>query len=486
MAGRKARRGSRTVSPFRASGQVSTARAYAGVTGPASAEDDTSAVSLGLEFYTTANGTVTQIHFWQPATGGSTATRTVGIYAVSTGALVQASETLTVTGSGWQTKTLTTPVPITAFTRYKAVVYHPAGSYAATGAFYSTGPGAANLVTGALIIPNNANSTLGQGTYNYATGISYPNGTFGSGNYWADVTVSTSGSASVTTFPASLLNASNTGIAKWGLVGADLPLYTGSNVPANGTVIHRKKIPFMLCLNQGNITVSECLIQPTASDSTAAVTTMDQNTFTITPSTITVRDCEIDGSLLPEVDRARTTGFMGIANVTGCYIHDVASGLAYMTVGGQLDGLLEGNYVTGLFPYGDPNTTGNHCDGLTIRDFTNSVRSNRVAIVRNNRINCFNNNATGALFLQTSSGDINNVTVEGNLLEGSGWLCGLEAISGHTYSNIVANDNRFAFQVGVAYGITEVTGGPGWATWTNNYRYDSASNNGQGAPVGRP
>jgi hypothetical protein len=144
---------------------------------------------MGVEFYVAADSSITKIHFWQPATNADTSTRTVGICTVSGGTLIQ-SETLTVTGSGWQTKTLTNPVPVTAGVRYKAVVYHPAGRYVATSDYYSTGAGSTDLVAGTLTVPNQTNATApGQGTYNYATGVSFPASMYASTNYWVDVTV---------------------------------------------------------------------------------------------------------------------------------------------------------------------------------------------------------------------------------------------------------------------------------------------------------
>jgi hypothetical protein len=174
------------------SGPVVTARAYEFASPPLTATADAGPLSLGTEFYVTTTGIVTQIHFWQATSGADASARTVGIYTVSTGTLVQATETLTVAGAGWQTKTLAIPVPVTANVRYKAVVYHPVGAYASTSAYYSTGPGGVDLFTGALTVPSQGNATSpGQSTYNYASNISYPTSMFGSSNYWIDLTVAT-------------------------------------------------------------------------------------------------------------------------------------------------------------------------------------------------------------------------------------------------------------------------------------------------------
>lgn len=66
--------------------------------------------------------------------------------------------------------------------------------------------------------------------------------------------------------------------------------------------------------------------------------------------------------------------------------------------------------------WGDPATTGNHSDGFTVRDFP--AGPGRLLIVRNNRIDCDSGNDTGAFFVQTYGGNIDNVAASGNLLEG--------------------------------------------------------------------
>jgi hypothetical protein len=51
---------------------------------------------------------------------------------------------------------------------------------------------------GPLAVPSNAAATGNkQGTFNYATGISFPNTTFGAANYWVDVTVVTTAAPAV-------------------------------------------------------------------------------------------------------------------------------------------------------------------------------------------------------------------------------------------------------------------------------------------------
>jgi hypothetical protein len=199
--------------------------------------------------------------------------------------------------------------------------------------------------------------------------------------------------------------------------------------------------------------------------------TTDYNTFKIAPATVTIRDSEIDGSLLSDYLAAWATGFIGVANLQRNYIHDVGSGIGLMNTGNKLSSIVEGNYVTGLQAWGDPGTNGNHSDGFTIRDFDATNTPSRSLIVRNNRINCSSGSDTGAFFIQ-ASGNISNVTAEGNLLEGRGYQLGLEdGDPPNTYSNLRLINNRFS---DTGWGAGYVSGGPGWAEQSKNYINDQS------------
>ena len=132
-----------------------------------------------------------------------------------------------------------------------------------------------------------------------------------------------------------------------------------------------------------------------------------------------------------------------------------------------------------MIGYGNPATDGNHSDAFTIRDFAGT---NRQAIIRNNRFDCDSVNATGALFLQPYAGKINNVIIDGNLLEGNGYQLALEQHN-NGYTNVKATNNRFS---GTGYGATYRTGGEGWTQWTANHLYTATATNGIGKTVTQP
>jgi hypothetical protein len=279
--------------------------------------------------------------------------------------------------------------------------------------------------------------------------------------------------------PGWKVTASNTGLAPFGLSCSSLPVYTGSTKPAAGSVISQKRILTSLNLSAGDITIEKSCVQPTtAGQGLPLLGTMDYNNFSITPRTVTIRDSEIDGSLLGSRLSALVTGFIGIADLQNNYIHDVGSGIGIMNAGPKLSGVIEGNYVTKLRAWGDPRTDGNHSDGFTVRDF--SAAAGRQLIVRNNRFDCNSGNDTGALFIQTYSGNIDNVVIEGNLLEGATYQLVLGAGYGHHYSNMSAINNRMS---GTGYGAGYVADGPGWSSQSGNAINDPSQPDNRGRAV---
>lgn len=89
------------------------------------------------------------------------------------------------------------------------------------------------------------------------------------------------------------------------------------------------------------------------------------------------------------------------------------------------------------------------------------------------------------MFIQTFAGDIRNVTLSGNLFHTMAWNLPLEAAYGNTYSNMQAINNRFVVPPG-GFGVAYVTGGPGWAVWSENHRYDASAPDGKGMVAGPP
>lgn len=169
---------------------ITTYRALSGLTPPNGSSNDSDTYTLGVEFTVSAPCTLTQIHFWQPSSGTvSTATRTVGIWtntSSTAGDLIGTTESLPVSGAGWQTKTFSTPKALVPGVVYTAGIFHPAGQYVSTSGFFSS----TGVTSGPITYPSNSASMGGQMKFStVTTEISFPGNTFNSSNYWIDLTV---------------------------------------------------------------------------------------------------------------------------------------------------------------------------------------------------------------------------------------------------------------------------------------------------------
>ena len=209
---------------------------------------------------------------------------------------------------------------------------------------------------------------------------------------------------------------------------------------------------------------------------------MNNNTLAIASQKVVIKNSEIDGSKLDTESAAWATGFMGVGDLQSNYFHHLGSGIAVMHSGETENMTIERNYVTDLVAWGNPATTGNHTDAFTVRDFTDAARSDRALVIRNNRFNAHSGNDTGALFVQSYSGRIDNVRIEGNLLEGLGYQLGLNQLN-HPYSNLRAVNNRFS---GTGFGATYAQRGEGWTQWEGNYLYSATATDKKGTLVGEP
>lgn len=283
------------------------------------------------------------------------------------------------------------------------------------------------------------------------------------------------------------LNASNTGLGRLGLRCGELPVYTGGIKPASGTVIFRKQIRSVLDLSAGNIVIDQSCIRPTSAyRGMPLIGTTDYNNCCVpTKSAVTIRDSEIDGSLIDTVTVNGSCAFLGIGDLVRNYIHDMGSGICFYYTGDQLSARAEGNYVHRLRAWGDAATSGSHNESFTIRDFPTDVNPSRTMKVVNNRLDSSSGNDTGAFFINTYMDDIDNVYVIGNLLEGNGYQLILTADYGHIYGRSMhAVDNRFS---GTGYGPAWVDGlSYGWSEWQGNFINDPSQPNHEGRMVEAP
>jgi hypothetical protein len=193
---------------------------------------------------------------------------------------------------------------------------------------------------------------------------------------------------------------------------------------------------------------------------------------------VTIMDSDIDGSLVNDTMIYADAAVRGVANLYRNNIFGSGTGIAVFGSSAMPNVVIEGNYVHDLRAgmYGNP-AQQSHNESATIRSFNgNSL------VFRNNRLISKSGSDSGALFIQAWAGPIKNVSVEGNYLDSFGWDLPLEA-NANGYSNMSANNNRFGKS---GYGAGYVTGGSGWAQWTNNYWYDATKTDAIGAAVSKP
>jgi hypothetical protein len=142
---------------------------------PATASvNDPDAIELGMAFIPSTAGTVRGVRFHKGS--GNTGTHTGSLWSADGTRLAQVTFT-NETASGWQTATFDAPVPVVAGTTYVVSYHAPNGHYSASPSYFST-----PRVVGPLTAPSGNN-----GRYRYGSGGGFPNGSWGSTNYFVDV-----------------------------------------------------------------------------------------------------------------------------------------------------------------------------------------------------------------------------------------------------------------------------------------------------------
>jgi methionine-rich copper-binding protein CopC len=141
------------------------------------AENDGTALELGVRFTPSVNGYLTGVKFYKGT--GNTGTHTGTLWS-STGTPLATGTFTGESSTGWQTLDFSSPVHVTAGTEYIATYYAPNGHYAADGNYFRYQP----LVNAPLTAPK-ATESAGNGVYRVGAG--FPNQTYNGGNYYVDV-----------------------------------------------------------------------------------------------------------------------------------------------------------------------------------------------------------------------------------------------------------------------------------------------------------
>ncbi|SFA77581.1 protein of unknown function [Rhizobium sp. NFR07] len=144
---------------------------------PASNEDDSRSVELGMKFVASTRGEVTGVRFYKGIQDTGVHT---GSLWTSTGTLLATVTFSGETVSGWQQATFSQPVTISAGTTY-VVSYHSNGNYVATANYFDT-----TRTNGNISAPSTS-SAGGNGLFAYGTSSLFPTQSYNSTNYWVDV-----------------------------------------------------------------------------------------------------------------------------------------------------------------------------------------------------------------------------------------------------------------------------------------------------------
>jgi hypothetical protein len=276
------------------------------------------------------------------------------------------------------------------------------------------------------------------------------------------------------------LNDTNTGLAGVGVDRNTLPVYTGpTDVPA-GTTIRLQKITTPLNLRAGNITLDRVWVHPTTSSGTSGmITTYDVNIGGGAQNgPVTIMDSDIDGSAVTDTHIYGDCAVRGAANLYRNNMWGMGSGICYFGAASMTNVVIEQNYVHNLRGGLVLGTEQSHNESGTIRDFSGTSM-----VWRNNQLISKSGSDSGALFNQAYTGPINNVLIEGNLMDSYGWDLVLEPNPNSIGNNMRARDNRFGLS---GYGVGYVSGSAGWAEWSSNYLYDATKTNAAGAPAPCP
>ncbi|MCI0703401.1 MAG: DUF4082 domain-containing protein [Planctomycetia bacterium] len=150
---------------------------------------DTSAIEVGVRFFSEVGGYISGLRFYKGA--GNTGTH-VGHLWSNTGSLMATATFTNETDSGWQQVNFSSPVAIQANTLYVASYYAPNGGYSVTSGGFAT----EGVVNGYLHAPPNG-ANAGNGLFLYGSSGGFPTGTYNANNYWVDV-VFTQSSSDVT------------------------------------------------------------------------------------------------------------------------------------------------------------------------------------------------------------------------------------------------------------------------------------------------
>ena len=193
---------------------------FSGASGPSQASSDSNSVELGVKFRSSVNGAVTAISFFKAA-GTPDVTRSGHLWT-SRGQLLASVVFSDESSSGWQQATLSAPVEISARRYYVVSYFAQKGGYVSTHNYFTS-----SVESGPLTA-----SSRGNGVFCYSRRPCFPNQTYMSSNYFADL-LFVAGDAS--TSPAAPTSASSTTSAAPTTVATTVPPTTSATTTTVAT-----------------------------------------------------------------------------------------------------------------------------------------------------------------------------------------------------------------------------------------------------------
>jgi hypothetical protein len=239
---------------------------FGNATPSVSSVSDGSSVELGVKLRSDVAGFVTGVRFYKGS--GNTGTH-IGNLWTSSGTLLATATFSGETGSGWQTVSFGSPVPVAANTTYVASYFAPNGHYAFTAGGLSSAVDNAPLH--AL-----ANGTDGaNAVFLYSASSAFPSSVSNGSNYYVDAVFTTQGAAGPPVVSATVPAANATGVALNTVVSATFnkPVQGGSVAfvlkdPSNNTV--PATLSFDVPSNTAKLTPSAPLAQSTTYTATVS------------------------------------------------------------------------------------------------------------------------------------------------------------------------------------------------------------------------
>ncbi|HQZ84293.1 MAG TPA: DUF4082 domain-containing protein [Actinomycetota bacterium] len=300
--------------------EAATVRLFSGEK-PQTAKNYKKAITVGLEFTSSADGEITGMRFYK-ATKGESGKHRASLWT-STGQKLASRTFKAKKATGWQDVTFKKPIAISANTTYVLSYYAPHGQYAKT-----TNGLTQPVIKGEL-------NALGS-VYRYGKGFPVK---ASKANFWVDVAFKSTGTASLakptgkatspapaptaTTAPAAGTvggwpNAANTGVPS----GTSLTPYTGPcTITAANTVIDAKTVNCVLTIQAANVTITRSRINGGVDLRSAS----SGASFTITDSEVHIGDNLNTGLMRANFRATRveiTGGRRSVYCETNCVIQD--------------------------------------------------------------------------------------------------------------------------------------------------------------------